>query len=103
MPLSATKKAIFAKIETTYGTAVNTTSTDAILVSNLDLQPMQGDQVDRNLVKPYFGSSAVIQANTRTRVTFGVELAGTGTAGAVPHYGPLLRSCAMSQTITANT
>ena len=40
MPLSATKKAIFAKIETTYGTAVNTTSTDAILVSNLDLQPI---------------------------------------------------------------
>ncbi len=103
MPLFSTKKAIFAKIETTYGNAVNTTATDAILVSNLDLQPLQGDQVNRNLVKPYFGASDVLQANTRTRVTFGVELAGTGTAGAVPHYGPLLRACAMAQTITAGS
>lgn len=101
MALSAVKKAIFAKVETTYGNAVSTSATDAVLVSNLDLQPVQGDQVDRNLVKPYYGASAVIQANTRTRVTFGVELSGTGTAGAVPHYGPLLRSCAMAQTITS--
>lgn len=107
MPLLATKKAILAKIETEYGTSVSTTAADAILVSNLELQPFEGDQVDRNLVKPYFGASEILTANGRTRVTFGVELAGTGTAptstAAVPHYGPLLRACAMSQTIVANT
>ena len=103
MPLIATKKAIFAKAEVIYGNAVNTAATDAILVSNLEVQPIQGDQVDRNLVKPYYGASDILQANTRTRVTFGVEIAGTGTAGAVPHYGPLLKACAMSETVTANT
>ena len=103
MPLFATKKAILAKTETTYGNAVNTASTDAILVSSLDLQPFEGDAVDRNLVKPYFGASDIIVANARTRVSFGIELAGTGTPGGVPHYGPLLRACAMSQTIVANT
>jgi hypothetical protein len=103
MPLLATKKAVLAKTETTYGNAVNTSATDAILLSNLDLQPFEGDQVDRNLVKPYFGASDILTANARTRLSFGVELAGTGTVGAVPHYGPLLRACAMSETIVANT
>lgn len=107
MPLNATKKAIFAKTETTYGTAISTAAVDAILVSNLEVQPFEGDQVDRNLVKPYFGASDILTANGRTRVSFGVELAGTGTAptstAAVPHYGSLLRACAMSQTIVANT
>lgn len=107
MPLNATKKAIFAKTETTYGTAISTAAADAILVSNLEVQPIEGDQVDRNLVKPYFGASDILTANARTRVSFGVELAGTGTApttsAAVPHYGALLRSCAMSETIVANT
>jgi hypothetical protein len=103
MPLLATKKAIFAKAETTYGTAVNTIATDAILVSNLEVQPFEGDLVDRNLVKPYFGNSDVLVANARTKVSFSIELAGTGTVGAVPHYGPLLRACAMSQTIVTNT
>lgn len=103
MPLLATKKAIFAKAETTYGTAVSTASTDAILVSNLEVQPFEGDLVDRNLVKPYFGNSDVLVANARTRVSFSVEIAGTGTVGAVPHYGALLRACAMSQTVVTNT
>jgi hypothetical protein len=105
--LNSTKKAIFAKTETSYGNAISTSATDAILVSNLDVQPFQGDQVDRNLVKPYFGASDILTANGRTRVTFGVELAGTGTAptasAAVPQYGSLLRACAMSETLVANT
>lgn len=103
MPKFATKKALLAKTETTYGTAVATTSADAILLSNLELQPFEGDMVDRNLVKPYFGASDILVANARTKVTFGVELAGTGVVGSVPHYGPLLRACAMSQTVVANT
>lgn len=103
MPKFATKKAFLAKTETTYGNAVATNSADAILLSNLELQPFEGDQVNRNLVKPYFGASDILTANERTKVTFGVELAGTGTVGSVPHYGPLLRACAMSQTIVANT
>ena len=74
-----------------------------MLLSNLDLQPFEGDQVDRNLVKPYFGASDVLTANARTRISFGVELAGTGTQGAVPHYGPLLRASGMSETIVTNT
>jgi hypothetical protein len=105
--LNATKKAIFAKTESTYGTAIATAAADAILVSNLEVQPFEGDQVDRNLVKPYFGASDILTANGRTRVSFGVELAGTGTApttsAAVPHYGSLLRACAMSQTLVANS
>jgi len=103
MPLFATKKAILAKTETTYGNAVATDPADAILVSSLELQPFEGDAVDRNLVKPYFGASDIIVANARTRVSFSVELAGTGTPGGVPHYGALLRACAMSQTIVTNT
>jgi len=36
-------------------------------------------------------------------VTFEVEMAGSGTAGTAPAYGPLLKACGNSQTIVSST
>jgi hypothetical protein len=101
MPLLTRKRLILAKTESTYGTDSSPTGTDAVLVRDLSITPLQSDAVDRELIRPYFGASEQLLANTRVEVTFQVELAGSGTAGTAPTYGRVLRACAFSETVSA--
>lgn len=101
MPLLTRKRLILAKTESTYGTDSSPTGTDAVLVRDLSITPLQSDTVDRELIRPYFGASEQLLANTRVEVTFQVELAGSGTAGTAPTYGRVLRACAFSETVSA--
>lgn len=104
MALLTRKRLILAKTETTEGTdAVPSGTTNAILVRNLDIVPMQSDVKQRELIRPYLGNYEQFLANTRVEVTFEVELAGSGTAGTAPNYGPLLKACGLSETIVAVT
>ena len=103
MPLLTRKKLLLAKIEAAYGTDSTPTGTAAILVRNLEVVPLQSDIVQRELIRPYLGNYEQLLANTRVQVTFEVELAGSGTAGTPPAYGPILRSCALSETLGAST
>jgi hypothetical protein len=102
MPLLTRKKLLLAKIETAYGSDIVPDGTNAILVRNLEVVPLQSDIVQRELIRPYLGNYEQLLANTRVQVTFEVELAGSGTAGTPPAYGPILRSCALSETLGAS-
>jgi hypothetical protein len=104
MPLLSRKRLILAKIESSYGTDPTPTgSANAILVRNLEITPLQAETVTRDLIRPYLGNSDQLLAQTRVEVTFEVELAGSGTAGTAPAYGPVLQACGLSQTIVATT
>lgn len=103
MPLLTRKRLILAKAETTYGTDSSPAGTDAVLVRNLEITPIESDVVSRDLIRPYLGNSPQLLANTRVSITFQVELAGSGTAGTAPRFGSLLQACGMSQTIAAGT
>jgi hypothetical protein len=104
MPLLSRKRLILAKTEATYGTDPTPTgSSNAILVRNLEVTPLQADVVSRDLIRPYLGNSDQLLANTRVEVTFEVELAGSGTAGTAPAYGPVLKACGLSETVVATT
>ena len=103
MPLLSRKRLILAKTEATYGTDSVPAGTDAVLVRSLEVTPLESDVVSRDLIRPYYGNSDQLLANTRVRCSFEVELAGSGTAGTAPRYDALLKSCAMSATIVAST
>jgi hypothetical protein len=104
MPLLSRKRLILAKTESTYGTDPTPTgSANAILVRNLEITPLQADTVTRDLIRPYLGNSDQLLANTRVELTFEVELAGSGTAGTAPAYGPVLKACGLSETVVATT
>jgi hypothetical protein len=103
MPLLSRKRLILAKTEVTYGTDSVPAGTDAVLVRSLEVTPLESDVVSRDLIRPYYGNSDQLLANTRVRCSFEVELAGSGTAGTAPRYDALLKSCAMSATIVAST
>jgi hypothetical protein len=101
VPLLSRKRLILAKTEQTYGTDSSPGGTDAILVRDLSITPLQSDVVDRELIRPYLGASEQLLANTRVEVTFQVELAGSGAAGTAPAYGRVIQACGFSQTIVA--
>jgi hypothetical protein len=97
------KRLILVKKETTYGTDSTPAGTDALLVRNLDITPIEADLVSRDLIRPYLGNSPQLLANSRVGITFQVELAGSGTAGTAPRFGAILQACGMSETIVATT
>lgn len=96
--------AILAKIETTYGTdAAPTGAANALLIANQSITPLAAQNVDRGLVRPYFGGSEQLLGNAYKEVSFDIELAGSGAAGTAPAWGPLLRACGFAEVLTAST
>ena len=96
------RKVLLAKIETTSGTAEATVPADAVLiVSDVELTPVAGETVSREIQRPYFGASEEYNVNVHQTLAFSVEMAGSGTAGTAPPWGPLLRACGMAETLTA--
>jgi len=102
MPLLSRKRLILTKIEATYGTDSNPAGTDAVLVRNLEITPIEAETVSRDLIRPYLGNSAQILSQTRVVITFEVELAGSGTAGTASRIDSLLRSCGFAATTTGS-
>ncbi|MDX2074703.1 MAG: phage tail tube protein [Alphaproteobacteria bacterium] len=105
MPQLNRKRVILAKIESSYGTDPTPTGgSNAILVrGNLTPRPIAAEQVSRELIRSFLANNEQLNANTHVEIDFEVELAGSGALGTAPAYGPLLRACGMSETITAST
>lgn len=91
--------AILAKIEVTEGVdPVPTGSANALLVSDITVNPLNAQNVDRDFIRNYFGASEQLVGTAYVEIGFTVELAGAGTAGAVPGWGPLLQACGFAVT-----
>jgi hypothetical protein len=102
MPFLTRKRAILAKIETTYGQDPTPSATlDALLMSNLTVSPMEMTLAQRNNVKAYMGNNPSVLAAIYAKVSFDIEVAGSGTAGTAPAYDELLRACGLSATTLA--
>jgi len=98
MALLSRKRTILAKTEVTYGVDPTPTgSSNAILVRNLSITPLQAEMVSRDLVRPYLGASEQLIASKYVGCEFEVEMAGSGTAGTAPGYGPLLMACGFEE------
>lgn len=102
MPLLSRKRLILTKIEGTYGTDSSPAGTDALLVRNLEVTPIEAETISRDLIRPYLGNSAQILSQTRVVLTFEVELAGSGTSGTASKMDSLLRACGLAATTTAS-
>ena len=103
MALLSRKRLILVKTEATYGTDSSPAGTDALLVRNLDITPLSGDVVSRDLIRPYLGNFDQLISLTSVAINFQVELAGSGTAGTAPKFGAILKACAMSETVVSST
>lgn len=97
------KLAILAKIEASYGSDAAPAAANAIIATNVNFTPIEGDEVSRDLILPYLGNQGVVLAGIHGKISFDVEVAGAGVAGDVPQYGVLLRACGMAETVTPAT
>jgi hypothetical protein len=96
------KLAMLVKPETVYATdSVPTGAANAIQVSNVEINPLAGNDVSRDLIKANFGHQGVILVQNHVTIAFDVEIAGAGAAGTAPAWGPIMRGCGRSEVIDA--
>lgn len=94
--------AILAKVETTEGTdATPTGAANALLVSDVSINPLSAQNVSRDLIRSYFGGSEQLVGTAYKEVGFTVELAGSGTAATAPAWGALMQACGFAETVGA--
>ena len=94
---------ILAKIESSYGVdPTPTEGANAILISDVNITPLNSQNVDRNPVRPYMGGSEQLIGPVSVEISFSVEFAGAGAAGSAAPYGPLLRACGFAETLSAS-
>lgn len=101
MTLLAKKKYILVGLEDPYG--VDPTPTQAIETSELNINPLAGPRVSRNLDRATLGNNLQVLVGSYVELTFKVELAGSGAAGTRPAYADLLLACAAAETVAAAT
>lgn len=102
--LRISNEVILAKIESTYNTdPTPTAGTNAVLVQNLSAQPEGLRMNDRPAVRSNIGKLQQVFGGKLYRLAFDVEVKGSGAAGTAPEFGPLLRACAMGETVVAST
>lgn len=103
-PIFINETVILAKVEVTKGTdAIPTGAANAILVSDVTFTPLEGDEVERNNIRPFFGDGGSTMVTQYCKLSFSVEAAGVAVAGDLPGYEPLLRAAATAVTVTAGT
>ena len=95
--------AILLKTETTYndGTTTPAGASDALLVSNLSINPLNAQNVDRDIIRPYLGGSEQLLGTRYVELGFDLELAGSGTVATAPPWAAALLSCGFAQTLTS--
>lgn len=102
--MKANKKVILCKKEVTYGLdPVPVVGTDALVVLNFSVKPINIRYADRNQALPFFGNRGQINVGETMSMEFDIEIAGAGGVAAVPGYSAPMRGCAMSETITPTT
>lgn len=95
---------VLLKSEVTYGTDPTPTGgSNAMLVSNLSINPFNVTAVDRDLIRSYLGASESLLGSRYVEMSFDVELTGSATVAVAPAWGPALLACAMAETLTAVT
>ena len=98
------KRTILLKKETSSDVDASPTgSANAILVKNLEVTPIESDEVSRDLIRAYLGNSDILLANQKVSVSFTVELQGSGTAGTAVQWGPALEACGLVHTDASTT
>jgi len=103
MAVLKTKKTLLAaKKESSYASAATLAGTDAVLATEVSIEPVAATVLDRNTIDGKFGSRPFIQTNTHVSLTATIEATPSGTAGQSPDYKDLLLGCGLVESSTAS-
>jgi len=103
MGLNWKSKIVLAKLEASYGVDPVPAAGNGVLMSNVRIRPMQGQDVSRDLDYPFMGGQEQIPVGLHVELTGRIELVPSGTPGVAPAWGPIMRMLGCSETIVADT
>jgi hypothetical protein len=93
---------LLAKAETTYGTLASPiAATDAVKIVSMEVNPITGTRVERNLIKGFLGADRQPLTNEHVAVTITFEWGGSGVAATAPRFSPLLLASGMNLSAVA--
>ena len=87
---------LLAKAEAGYGVDPTVASTDALKIVSLEVNPITGTRVERNIIKGYLGADRQPLTNDHVAVTITFEWGGSGVAATAPRFSPLLLASGMN-------
>jgi len=93
-PKFINKLAVLVAVESTVGSIVVPVAADAMEVSDVTLTPIEGDEAEQGVIRPFFGASESTLVTLYRKIAFSVGFAGVGAKGDMPGYATLLRACA---------
>lgn len=104
MTISVREQALFAKLESTFGTFNTPVGTDVLQVMNLKPNPAENLRwISREIIRSSLNDEQGLYGGALMGFEFDVELKGSGAAGTAPRFGPLLQACGLQETIVAST
>ena len=93
---------LLAKTETAYGTLASSIgASDAVKITSLEVNPLTGTRVERNLIKGFLGADRQPLTNEHVAVTVTFEWGGSGVAATAPRFSPLLQAAGMNLAASA--
>lgn len=100
--ISMKNAVVLAKLETTSGTELAPSATDAILCTDVQINPLDGSAIDIAYVRPYFGGFPSMRVDDFVTCSVTCDLVGNAnsTTPGAP-YDALLQSCGTAQTTAA--
>ena len=102
MPRYIKNSVVTAKAQTAAGTDAGPTgAANAVLIKNVSITPLDAQNISRDVIRGSFGGSEQLVGPASVKLSYGVELAGSGTAGTAPAWGVLLQGCAAGEGLLA--
>lgn len=88
---------LLAKTEAAYDTLDGAIgATDAVKIVSMEVNPITGTRVERNLIKGFLGADRQPLTNEHVAVTITFEWGGSGVAATAPRFSPLLLASGMN-------
>ena len=98
MPRYIKNSVVTAKAQVTAGTdALPTGAATAILIRDVSSTPLDAQNISRDVIRGSFGGSEQLVGPASVKLSYSVELAGSGAAATPPAWGVLLQGCAAGE------
>lgn len=92
---------ILLKSETVYGiSSVPTGTANALLISEMNINPFNAQNVKRDLIRPYFGASEELPGPRFVTLDISLEQTGPGVVATAPAWAAAVLACGMAEVLT---
>lgn len=98
MPRYLKNSVVTAKVQPTPGVdALPTGAANAVLIKDVSITPLDAQNISRDVIRGSFGGSEQLVGPASVKLSYSVELAGSGVAATPPAWGVLLQGCAAGE------